>query len=127
MKTKEITLCGKQVTVAYCYATEIAFGNFTGLSIDQFDAHNSEHPIYLILSAIQAYNLSLSEDKKSDIRDYDIMYNATPDEIKIAFRTICELKCEWYGIPLIEKKLDEEVTKSDDNKEEDVDEESKNV
>lgn len=125
MKTKEITLCGKQVTVAYCYATEIAFGNFTGLCIDDLNPLNPNHHIYLILSAINAYNLS--KDIKQDILDYDIMYNAKPEEIINAFKTVLELKCEWYEIPLVEKKLDEEQTKTEDNKEEDADEESKNV
>lgn len=124
MKTKEITLCGKQVTVAYCYATEIAFRNFTGLNIDEFDHKNPEHYVYLFLASIQAYNLAM--DTKSEIQDSDIMYSAKPEEIICGIKSIFELKADWYNIPLVEKKIDEEEAKNE-HKEEDVDEESKNA
>ena len=33
MITREVTLCGKQVTLAYCYATEIAYKDLTNEDI----------------------------------------------------------------------------------------------
>ena len=36
MKKKEITLAGKHVTVAYCYATEIAYKDLSGQDIADF-------------------------------------------------------------------------------------------
>ena len=36
MITREVTLCGKQVTLAYCYATEIAYKDFTGEDIIKY-------------------------------------------------------------------------------------------
>ena len=123
MKTKEITLCGKQVTVAYCYATEIAFRNLSGLNIDEFDYTNPENCIYLLLAAIQAFNLAT--DTKSEIQDSDIMYSAKPKEIISGIKAIFKLRAEWYEIPLAEKDLDNEDT-STESKEE-VFEESKNV
>ena len=64
MKTKEITVCGRQVVLAYCFATELAFKNFTGIEIEEFDPSNRDHIIYMILSAIAAYYES--QEKEDD-------------------------------------------------------------
>ena len=56
MSKEKITINGQEVGVAYCYATEIAFTKYTGVSVDEFDTKNPEHHIYIILAAIMAYN-----------------------------------------------------------------------
>jgi hypothetical protein len=56
MTTKTIKIANKEVTLAYCYATEIAFQRYTGTGLENFDATNSEHVVYLVLSAVLAYN-----------------------------------------------------------------------
>ena len=78
MKQKEIKLCGKQVMLAYCFATEIAFKNFTGENIENFDVNNPEHIIYLILSAIAAYYQKHETD--APVKDTDLMYESEPGE-----------------------------------------------
>ena len=97
MSKEKITINGHEVGVAYCYATEIAFTRYTGVSVDEFDAKNPEHHIYIILAAIMAYNGAEGID--TTIRDTDLMYNARPAEIIEALRVIFELRNEWYKLP----------------------------
>lgn len=118
MKTKEITLCGKQVMLAYCFATELAFKKFTGLEIEDFDPTNRDHIIYMILSAIAAYYESQEkeEDRKAPIKDTELMYQAKPKEIIEALKEITQLKADWYEIPtgdkVEEKPADAEESKN---------------
>lgn len=97
MNKEKITINGKETGVAYCYATEIAFTKYTGVSVDEFDTKNPEHHIYIILAAIMAYNGA--EGLDTTIRDTDLMYNARPAEIIEALRVIFELRNAWYKLP----------------------------
>ena len=106
MKKKEITLCGKHVIIAYCFATEIAFQNYTGVGFDKFDPMNPEHVIYTVLAAILSYYKS--EGKEIPVKDTDLMYNATPTELTTALTEIFELRKEWYDIPKGAERKDEE-------------------
>ena len=114
MKTKEITICGKQVTLAYCYATEIAFRNFTGVSIDKFDSENPEQAIYLILACIQSY--CLANDTKPAVQDTDLIYNANSSELIEAVKTVFELRIEWYNLPACEADIDKQEEKEGEEK-----------
>jgi len=114
MKTKEITICGKQVTLAYCYATEIAFRNFTGVPIDEFDPKNPEQAIYLLLASIQSY--CLANDTKPIIQDTDLMYNAKSAELIEAVKTVFELRKEWYNLPAGEADIDKQEEKEGEEK-----------
>jgi hypothetical protein len=113
MKTKEITICGKQVTLAYCFATELTFKNFTGLEIENIEPGNREHIIYLILSAIAAYYQSKEEE--APIKDIELMYDAKPTEIVTAFKEAIKLKNEWYDIPNGDK-VDEKPAEAEEPK-----------
>lgn len=97
MFEKEITIAGKTVGVAYCYATEIAFYNFTGVNIENFDAANPSHTVYLILAAIIAYYGGRKE--KEPVTDEDILRRATPREIVDAVKVIMELFAGWHELP----------------------------
>lgn len=102
MITKEITICKKQVTVAYCFATEIGFMTFTGQPIDTMETTNPEHIIYLILAALHAYYQKDSKD--SPVKDEDLMYDATPEELYDAIKEIMNLRGEWYKTLLGDKQ-----------------------
>lgn len=102
MTSKEITIAGKAVSVAYCYATEIAFHKYTGKSVDEFDATDPDHVSYLIISAILSYYQS--RDEEPPVRDGDIMYDARPKEIINAMTAIFKLRAEWYEVPADEPK-----------------------
>ena len=102
MKTKEITLCGKQVMVAYCFATEIAFKKFTGTNVDEFDATNPEHIIYIILSAIATYYQKEGTD--APVKDEALMYDVQPRELIDALNEVLKLRADWYQLPKGDKK-----------------------
>ena len=66
MITKEVTICGKQVMLAYCYATEISYKVLTDENIDVFmgevgEAINNQtmpdvkKSIMLILASMMSY------------------------------------------------------------------------
>ena len=107
MITKEITLCSKQVTLAYCYATEIAYKNMT--NEDMFDyakkaveaIQNQRDPdiektIYAIIACMMAY---YEDADKAPVKDSEIMKDATPVEIGTAMLTILSMRSEFYHVP----------------------------
>lgn len=107
MIQKEITICSKQVTLAYCYATEIAYKNMT--NEDMFDyaqkaveaIQNQRDPdvektIYAILACMMAY---YEDADKSPVKDSEIMKQATPVEIGTAMLTILSMRSEFYHVP----------------------------
>lgn len=107
MKTKEIELCGKKVTLGYCYATEIAYKTLADEDIINFRREVAEKVnedampdvrrcIYLILSAMQSYYEMTGED--SPIKDRDLMYKATPEDIGLGIGTVLGLQEEFYHI-----------------------------
>ena len=108
MITKNITIAGKEVTLAYCYATEIAFRKYTDVSIDSFDATNPEHVLYLILAATMAWCQSKGDEPS--IKDEEIMFSAKPKEIVDALTAIFEMRKVWYYIPDSETPDNQEET-----------------
>lgn len=107
MKKKETTICEKQVTLAYCYATEISFKKLSGRDINDFVIEaakdiqdqrmpDAEQSIYIILAAIIAY---YDDPEKAPVKDVDLMKNATPGEIGTAIGTIFRLRTEFYEVP----------------------------
>jgi hypothetical protein len=114
MKKEKITIAGKEVTLAYCYATEIAYKEFTGEDIssymkDAFTALNEKpihmpdvkKTIYVILAAAMAYSNSQNED--AAIKDADLMNDATPQELGTALGTVLSLYTQFYTLPTGDK------------------------
>ena len=110
MKEKEITIAGKQVTLGYCFATEIAYKNMAGEVIDAIIQESIawintkperkpdiERSIYLVLAAVMAYYKSKGEE--APIKDTDLMNDTTPSELGTAIGTIVNLWYEFYTIP----------------------------
>ena len=110
MKTKTITLCGKDVTLAYCYGTEISYKMLSDEDINDFvqevlaalNAEPQRMPdvkkiVLLIIAAAMAYTESKGE--KCPVSDKDLMYHATPDELGTALGTVIALRMEFYHVP----------------------------
>ena len=108
MSKKEITLCGKQVTLAYCYATEIAFKDLSDQDITDFMIEaipqiqdqkmpSAKKVTHLIVASMMSYYES--KDEKMPIEVKDIMYQATAKEIGNALGVIIGLRAEFYHIP----------------------------
>ena len=112
MTTDIIKIAGKEVNIAYCYATEITFTKYSGTPLDNLDANNPEHLLYLILSGIMSYYIS--KGLEPPIKDEDLMYNAEAQEIIDALNAIMKLKVEWYKLPTGEPT--EEVKEEDAKK-----------
>lgn len=113
MKKKEITLAGKQVTVAYCYATEIAYKDLSGQDIADFMGEVGEaiaankmpdvkKSIFLLVAAIMSYYETKKED--APISDAQIMTDATPLEMGAAIGAVLNLRSEFYALPEGEPK-----------------------
>lgn len=107
MITKEITLCGKQVTLAYCYATEIAYKEMSDEDIFDYaqaavEAIKAQRDpdIKKTILAIIAGMMAYYEDKdKAPVKDSEIMREATPVEIGTAMLTILSMRSEFYHVP----------------------------
>lgn len=114
MTQKEVKIAGKTVALAYCYATEIAFSDYTGQDINQFIASlipdddgnmptaDPKKVLYAILSAALAY--AQVKDEECQIKDTDLMYSAKPGELIEAFTVVIQLRNEWYHVPEGEPK-----------------------
>ena len=108
MITKEITICGKQVMLAYCYATEISYKILSDEDIIDFGQEIVEkiqheqmpdirRTIYLIIASLQSYYESKGE--QCPITDKELMYECTPNEIGMALGIIIGLRTNFYHIP----------------------------
>ena len=125
MIQKEINIMGKQVTLAYCYGTEISYKLLADEECTDFIAEvlkclqenrmpDSRKAIYLIMSAMTAFYESQSQ--KNPIEDKELIFHASPEDIGLAIGTIAALYIEFYKIPVGEpedKKPSEESEKKD--------------
>lgn len=113
MKKKEITLAGKKVTVAYCYATEIAYNELSGQDITDFMVEvgealkdnkmpNVKKSIFLLVAALMSYYDTKKED--APITDKQIMTEVTPLEMGAAIGAVLSLRSEFYALPEGEPK-----------------------
>ena len=113
MEKRDITICGKTVTVAYCFATEIAFRNYASVAINDLDTTNPEHLAYIILSAITTYYQS--ENIDPPVTDKELLYNSRPEELIAAIKTIVEMQGKWYKSPIADTKEDEKDEAAEKN------------
>lgn len=120
MIEKEITIGGVAVKICYCFATEIAFKQYTGVNIENMDTANPEHIIYIILSAIVSYYEGSGE--QSPVKDNDLMYKAKPTELVAALTEVFKMRAEWYELP-----KGEETAVSSDESEKKEEQEQKNA
>ena len=123
MKTKEITLCGKQVTLAYCFATEISFKLLAEqectafmreiiLALQESKMPDTRKSIYLIMSAMTAYYESRGE--KNPLEDRELVFHSSPEDVGSAIGTIAGLYIDFYKIPVGEPKEKEPADEKND-------------
>jgi hypothetical protein len=110
MITKEITIGGKAVTLAYCYATEISYKILSDEDINDFmqevyECMNDDmqrmpdirKTIFLILAAVSAYYESRGEELPID--DKALMYECKPEELGTALGVVLGLRGQFYAVP----------------------------
>jgi hypothetical protein len=108
MKERTITIQGKQVSLAYCAATENGFEELSGKSINDIDYHRQRDLTTLGLAAIVAAHSRKGEEPPVDADT--INFDATKDELVSLMKTVLELRMEWYGIPkIVADKLEREI------------------
>ena len=107
MIKKEITISGKPVTLAYCYATEIAYKDCSGEDIQTFltealpliqqqQMPDVKKTLFLIIASMLSY---YEDDDKLPVTDKEMMHEATPNEIGTALGTIIVLRSQFYHVP----------------------------
>ena len=138
MTKKEITICGKQVEIFYCTATENGYERMSGKEIsvflptfktdengqqviDQMPQATNEDYLYLALSGIVAADTYYERD--TTITSKEILYEAKPAERNALVTAIIKLRNEWYDIPKI---LADIVKRENEKAKEQGDEEAKN-
>ena len=107
MITKEITLCSKQVTLAYCYATEIAYKDlsdedmfdYAQAAVEAIQAQRDPDIKKTILAIIACMMAYYEDADKAPVKDSEIMKQATPVEIGTAMLTILSMRSEFYHVP----------------------------
>ena len=108
MLQKEITLCGRQVTLAYCYATEIAYKDLSDENIADYIKEavaciqketdpDVKRTIYAILACMLAYYQSRGEE--APLTDTELMNEAKPAELGTAIFTIIGMRMDFYHVP----------------------------
>lgn len=114
METKTTTINGKQVTLAYCFGTEINYSNFTNgenasvfipetaVKLDALTKGDTkslpdiEKCIYLILAAAIAYSKSKGED--CPITADDFLFSDNPTELYEAVGNVIMLYGSFYKL-----------------------------
>lgn len=113
MVQQTIQLCGKDITLGYCFATEINYTNLTdgdnapryiaeaANKLDAIQKGSTEVPdvkkaIYLILSAALAYYTS--KDEEMPLVDKELMFDGNPTEIWTALGTVILLYGQFYHL-----------------------------
>lgn len=108
MVQQTIQICGKDVNLAYCYATEISFKVLAEEEIHDFlheatakvqaqQMPDIRKAIFLIIAAMQAYYESKGET--APITDRELMYDCGAEEIGTALGTCIKLYMEFYHLP----------------------------
>lgn len=130
---RTINICGKDVKMRYCAATETGYETISGKPATIFmpditkDAKGNiisietkaetEDYIKLALAAIIA--AYARDNQKAPIQSEEIMYDAQPKDVILLIKTVTELRNEWYDIPSIikpdENQTDENQDENKDN------------
>ena len=111
---KTIKICGKDVQVRYCLASETGFEVLSGKDASIFlptptgEKDENGKPIFnmpkpstddllrlSIASILAAYEC---KGQEPPINVDDILYNATPDEVTTLIATTIELRMKWYRL-----------------------------
>lgn len=120
MNAKTITICGKNVELLYCAATETGYESLSGQSCEIFIPEISKDKkgkeqirmrattrdyIQLAVAAVIAAYTRKGED--APVTADDILYNATSQEVTKLITTVIELRNAWYQVPSVIKPEDD--------------------
>lgn len=110
MIKKELTIAGKQVTLTYCYATEMAYKELSNEDIiaivkeiaESFTKKDKDPDAKKCINLIAASIISYYDSQKQEppIEVTDLMYSLSPTDMVLALATILTMRAEFYSIPL---------------------------
>lgn len=116
---KTITICGKDVRMRYCAATETGYESLSGQRIEVFTAKPTEwdtdgNPTafdpptattqdYLTLAIAAIVAAYARNNEEPPVKSEDIMYDAEPTEVTNLLTTVIMLRAEWYKVPDVVK------------------------
>lgn len=126
MTEKKINICGKEVCMIYCTATENNYEEMSGgksisVFVPTFKKDNAGNDIIdepakatigdyvtLALAAIVAYYSKKKEEMP--ISAEDVLFETTPSERNDLLSSIVELRNEWYSVPkIVEETIKKET------------------
>lgn len=126
MKTeKTIKICGKQVRIRYCTATETGYETITGKSSSIFlpgEENGKKVPSkagledYISLALAGIIAAYAAKDEDPPVESKDIMYEASSAEINELVKTIVTLRREWYTPPVTSEEEKDNEEKEDSEK-----------
>ena len=102
---KTISICGKDVQMLYCAATETLFEQLAHHSVNVFlQGDGGEDPAAIgddyiklgIAAVIAAY---ARNDQEPPVSVKDVLYEATPQEVVSLITSAIELRAKWYDVP----------------------------
>ena len=114
MNEKTINICGKEVRMLYCAATEKGFEQLSDSDMSVFSpkfgkdyegndivleparAKSSDYITLATAAIIAAYSRT---NEEPPISSEDILYNASASEIAQLMTTVAQLRMEWYSLP----------------------------
>lgn len=125
MTERKITICGKEVTMVYCAATENGFEQISGKSIacfvPTFETNDKGKTVikepakamigdYVMLAVAGIVASYTKKKEEPPISSDEILYEATPQERNDMLAAVTELRNEWYGITaVVEETLNKEA------------------
>ena len=127
MTSKTIKICGKDVEIFYCAATENGYERMSGKEINVFlpTFKKNEHgetvidkmpeatsEDYIILAIAGVVAAATYRKQEPAITSDDLLYEAKPTERNELVTTIIELRNEWYEVP----KIVEEIARKENAK-----------
>lgn len=127
-KQRTIQICGKDVPILYCAATETGYERLSGKGIDVFlptfkqnkkgetvidqpPAATTEDYLQLSIAAIIA--ASEADGVEVPIDSKDLLYRASKPEVTALITAVIEQRNEWYGLSAVIPK-DEQPADGDD-------------
>ena len=131
-REKIVKICGKDVKMIYCAASETGYEKLTNNSIDVFSptfgkdeegndiiterakALMTDYIYLAIASIVAAYEKA---KQTVPINSEELLYEATPSELQALITAVVELRFAWYGLPdMLKKSIEEENKGTEDNK-----------
>ena len=112
---KTIQICGKEVRMRYCAATETGYESLSGKNVNVFTSTPTEFgkdgkptkfdpPVattqdYLTLAVAAIVAAYARNEEEPPVKSEDILYDATPQEVSNLLTAVVKLRVEWYKVP----------------------------